>query len=127
MGLFESKKKETWIADYEGHRIVVINSGKATLTIDGVEVDKEKNIISLACVLRGKIPGTDMEAVAFVNGADSGDLTCNIVVGNSVKPQHGTTNKDGEFTPFTPEEEAQRIKDDETAAILAATITTTMM
>ena len=72
MALFKIEK-DTWVAEYEGHKIEVVNDKHMVLLIDGEEVDKQKSLISLSLTLKGKLPDIDKEVIAIINGAENGE------------------------------------------------------
>lgn len=99
MNILTSKEKEAWLAEYEGHRIEVVNAfSKTALMIDGEEADS-KGGISVSATLKGKLPSTDGEVIAIVNGAEKlSGICCHIIIGKTLEARYGVVDKDGVFT-----------------------------
>ena len=104
MALFKIEK-DTWVAEYEGHKIEVVNDKHMVLLIDGEEVDRQKSLISLSLTLKGKLPDIDKEVIAIINGAEKWGMVCHIIIGTELDAQRGIKDENGTFTPVTKEDE----------------------
>lgn len=105
MKLFKSGH-QAWVAEYEGHKIEVVNARNITLYIDGQEADQNKDLVTVACCLKGKLPDTDQDVIVFVNGMeDWTKVICHFIIGTELNVQRGTKDEDGVFTPIGSDEE----------------------
>lgn len=95
-----SSEHEAWIAEYNGHQIMVVNGLKTTLVIDGVEQDK-KNGINTKVALLGKLPEGETVIVFIAGKFNSYEV--HLVIGTEVDMQYGTINKNNEFKSGKPE------------------------
>lgn len=105
MKLFKSDH-QAWVAEYEGHKIEVVNARNITLYIDGQEADQNKDLVTVACWLKGKLPDTDQDVIVFMNGMeDWTKVICHFIIGTELTVQRGTKDENGVFTPIGEDEE----------------------
>lgn len=105
MKLFKSNH-QAWLTEYESHKIEVVNGRNVTLYIDGQEVDRNSDLITVMCFLKGKIPGTEQEVIAVLDGMENWtSAVCHFIIGTELDVQRGMKDENGVFTPIESDAE----------------------
>jgi hypothetical protein len=66
------KSTKTYSAEYNGHKIECINKAKASMLIDGAEVDKQKSVFDSFVSLGTKMNDSDKRYIAVFDGLTNG-------------------------------------------------------
>lgn len=66
------KSTKTYSAEYNGHKIECINKAKASMLIDGAEVDKQKSVSDSFVSLGTKMNDSDKRYIAVFDGLTNG-------------------------------------------------------